>query len=156
MYPLTAALIVFLYGFLSDKVGRKITSIALLSITIITLALFVLGSYLAWNEYVLGLIIGLFLGAYWSNGDTLILMAGESAPTNLRASILSAQTLFYGVGMVLSQFLSGLILKSFPNVSLGLYSIVLAIPCFVASLFFLMTKVKETKGASVDQAVKQE
>jgi len=156
MYPITAALIVFLYGFLSDKVGRKITSIALLSITIVTLGLFVLGSYLGWNEYILGLIIGLFLGAYWSNGDTLILMTGESAPTNLRASIMSAQTLFYGVGMVLSQFLSGTIVKLLPNGFLGLYCIVLAIPCFIASLFFLMTKVKETKGASVDQAVKQE
>lgn len=156
MYPITAALIVFLYGFLSDKVGRKITSIALLSITIVTLGLFVLGSCLGWNEYILGLIIGLFLGAYWSNGDTLILMTGESAPTNLRASIMSAQTLFYGVGMVLSQFLSGTIVKLLPNGFLGLYCIVLAIPCFIASLFFLMTKVKETKGASVDQAVKQE
>ena len=43
-----------------------------------------------------------------------------------------------------------------PDGYLGLYCIVLAIPCFVTSLFFLMTKVKETKGASVDQAVKQE
>ncbi|MCI2111586.1 MAG: MFS transporter [Bacilli bacterium] len=158
MYPITAALIVFAYGFLSDKVGRKITSITLLAITIVSLSLFVLGAYLRWNEFALGLLIGLFLGAYWSNGDTLILMTGESAPTNLRASIMSAQTMFYGIGMVVSQGLGSIALKVFkmPASYIGLFSICLAIPCFVLSLVFLMGKVKETKGADVDKAVTQE
>lgn len=158
MYPLTAAAVVFAYGFLSDKVGRKITSITLLSITTVSFGLFVLGSYLGWNEWALGLIAGLFLGSYWSNGDTLILMTGESAPTNLRASVMSAQTAFYGVGMVLSMGISAIASSIFGDSKtwLGIYDICLAIPCFVLSLFFLMTKVKETKGASVDEAVKQD
>jgi MFS family permease len=159
MYPITASAVVFAYGFLSDKVGRKITSITLLCFTIVSLSLFILGSYLKWSEWVIGLLIGLFLGAFWSNGDTLILMTGESSPTNLRASIMSAQTMFYGIGMVLSQGISALVLTSSNKGSgtfLGIYCICLAIPCFVVSLFFLMTKVKETKGASVDAAVTQD
>lgn len=158
MYPITAAAIVFAYGFLSDKVGRKVTSITLLSITTVCFGLFVLGSFLRWNEWILGLVAGLFLGSYWSNGDTLILMTGESAPTNLRASVMSAQTGFYGIGMVVSMGISTLAGKIFGTTDkswLGIYDICLAIPCFVLSLFFLMTKVKETKGASVDAAVAQ-
>lgn len=158
MYPLTAALVVFAYGFLSDKVGRKITSITLLSLSVVSLTLFVIGAWQGWNEWFLGLVVGVFLGSYWSNGDTLILMTGESAPTNLRASVMSAQTMFYGVGMVASQGLGSLVLSLLHDNEgfIGLFAICLAIPCFVLSLFFLMTKVKETKGASVDEAVKQE
>lgn len=158
MYPITAAAVVFAYGFLSDKVGRKITSITLLSITIVALGLFVLGGYLKLSEWALGLLLGLFLGAYWSNGDTLILMTGESAPTNLRASVMSAQTMFYGIGMVVSQGIGTVVFK-FCHLSTaytGIFCIVIAIPCFVLSLIFLMSKVKETKGASVDEAVRQE
>lgn len=156
MYPITAALVVFIYGFISDKFGRKKTSIFLLSLCIVSLSLFVIGAWQGWNEWAIGLLIGVFLGSYWSNGDTLILMTGESAPTNLRASVMSAQTMFYGVGMVASQGIGSLVLHFISDSYMGLFAICLAIPCFVLSLFFLMTKVKETKGASVDQAVRQD
>lgn len=156
IFPVTCAVVVFAYGFLSDKVGRKITSIALLSLTIVGLTLLYVGSINGWNEWVLGVFIGIYLGAAWSNGDTLILMTGESAPTNLRASIMSAQTMFYGLGMVVSMGIGTLAVKYLPYAYIGLFCVILTIPCYLSSIIFLMTKVKETKGASIDNVVRQD
>jgi MFS family permease len=155
IFPLTCSAVVFAYGFLSDKVGRKITSIVLLATAIVGLSFLYVGQRLGWNEWVLGAFIGLYLGAAWSNGDTLILMTGESAPTNLRASIMSAQTAFYGVGMVLSMALGSLVLKHIDPNYIGLFCLCLMVPCYAASILCLMFKVKETKGASIDNVVVQ-
>jgi MFS family permease len=150
--------LIFAYGFLSDKVGRKITSIVLLSVATVSLLLLYLGAMNHWNEWLLGAFIGLFLAAYWSNGDTYMLMAGESCPTNIRASVMSAWTAAYGVGMVLSMLVGTLVTKHLPdgNVALGLFDILLAAPFFVLSIFFLLTKVKETKGAHLEDALSEE
>jgi MFS family permease len=114
-FPLSCAFVIVIYGFFSDKLGRKIASTSLLAISLISLALLVVGANAGWNPYVIGIFIGLFLGADWNNSDTLILMCGESAPTNLRASVLSVQTLFYGAGMVISQGLAGFVLDKLPS-----------------------------------------
>lgn len=153
IFPITCAAIVFGYGFLSDAKGRKVTSIFLLSISIASLLLLYFGAIYGWNEWLLGAFIGLFLGSYWSNGDIFMLMAGESAPTNLRASVMSAWTAAYGVGMVTSMLIGVLVVKFLPSnrYSLGLFCIILAIPCFVLSLVFLMLKVKETRGANFQE-----
>jgi MFS family permease len=155
IFPITCAAIVFAYGFLSDKIGRKITSIVLLSTATVSLLLLYFGAMYQWNEWLLGAFIGLFLGAYWSNGDTYMLMAGESCPTNMRASVMSAWTAAYGVGMVLSMLIGTLVVGKLPdgNWQLGLFCILLAVPFFVLSIFFLMGKVKETKGAHLEDAL---
>ena len=74
IFPITCSALVFAYGFLSDKVGRKITSIVLLATATVSLLLLYFGAMFKWNEWLLGAFIGLFLGAYWSNGDTYMLM----------------------------------------------------------------------------------
>src|SRR5574344_1135244 len=155
IFPITCAAIVFGYGFLSDAKGRKVTSIFLLSISIASLLLLYFGAIYGWNEWLLGAFIGLFLGAYWSNGDVYMLMAGESAPTNLRASVMSAWTAAYGIGMVSSMLIGTLVVGKLPdgNWQLGLFCILLAVPFFVLSIFFLMGKVKETKGAHLEDAL---
>jgi MFS family permease len=150
-FPLSCAFVIVIYGFFSDKLGRKIASTSLLAISLISLALLVVGANAGWNPYVIGIFIGLFLGADWNNSDTLILMCGESAPTNLRASVLSVQTLFYGAGMVISQGLAGFVLDKLPSTQwIGYFALLVAAPCFVLSSVFLWLKVKETKGASLD------
>lgn len=144
IFPLTAAAIVFVTGFFSDQMGRKPTSIVLLSISLLSLLFLVLGAAWRWNEWLLGAIIGLFLGSYWSNSDTLILMVGESSPTNLRASLLSAQTLFYGVGMVVSMLANTIAFRFLAENAIGVFCLVLAVPCFALSIVFLFLKVHET------------
>jgi hypothetical protein len=39
---------------------------------------------LGWNEFALGAIIGLFLGSYWSNSDTLISDGGRKLANQLK------------------------------------------------------------------------
>jgi MFS family permease len=150
-FPLSCALVIVVYGFLSDKMGRKVASTSLLGIALISLALLVIGANLQWDGYILGIFVGLFLGADWNNSDTLILMCGESAPTNLRASVLSAQTLFYGAGMIVSQGMATIVLKLIPDTSIGYFALGVAAPCFILSSVFLWLKVKETKGASLEE-----
>jgi MFS family permease len=94
--------------------------------------------------------VGFFLGADWNNSDTLILMCGESAPTNLRASALSVQTIFYGLGMVVSQGAATVVLKHIPTTAIGYWALGIAAPCFVLSSAFLWWKVKETKGSAIE------
>ena len=153
IFPITCAALVFSYGFLSDAKGRKVTSIFLLSVAIVSLLLLYFGAIYGWSEWLLGAFIGLFLGAYWSNGDVYMLMAGESAPTNLRASVMSAWTAAYGIGMVSSMLIGTLVTKFLPNnnYSLGLFCILLAVPFFAISIVFLMLKVKETRGANFQE-----
>lgn len=150
-FPLSCAFVIIVYGFFSDKMGRKATSISLLTISLVALALLVTGAHYSWNPYLLGIFIGFFLGADWNNTDTLILMCGESAPTNLRASVLSAQTVYYGVGMVASQGLASIILPKLDNTWIGYFALAIAVPCFILSGSFLLLKVKETKGASIKE-----
>jgi MFS family permease len=150
-FPLSCAAIIIGYGFLSDAMGRKIASTSLLVISLLSLGLLVLGSNLGWNPYVLGIFVGFFLGADWNNSDTLILMCGESAPTNLRASALSVQTIFYGLGMVVSQGAATVVLKLIPTTAIGYWALGIATPCFILSSTFLWLKVKETKGSAIEE-----
>ena len=148
-FPFTCALITMLYGFVSDKWGRKITSIVLLSSCTVFYLFLCLGLQFAWPTWLIGLVLGCLLGADWSNGDVLSLLAGESAPTNLRASIMASWSLFYGVGMILSQGLAALAPHVVGLKYLSLFYFFVCIPAWALSLFVLILKVKETKGMNL-------
>ena len=160
IFPLFTAIIVFAYGFLSDKVGRKLTSVVLLVVCFISLVMLVVGAYNHWNAYVIGIFIGCFLACSWSNGDTLMLICGESSPTNLRASILSGWTGAYGVGMVLSMALGSIIIGLIPEssmaIGLSIFCVSFAIPCYAASAILTMIFVKETKGVAINAIENEE
>ena len=162
--PISCGVITLAYGFVSDKIGRKMTCIILLAICAITFGLYVGGSLYNWPIWLMGLLVGLFLGAFWNTGDTLILMCGESSPTNLRASIISAQSAFYGAGMGISSLLGGLLLGPIENgfngetevANLSSYPIqlvtrmaIVGLSAMVISLVLLMIFVEETKNYTI-------
>lgn len=153
--PLGAGLLTIAYGFLSDLWGRKKTSILLLSSCLVFFSLFLVSVKYQWNSALIGISLGLYLAAYWGTGDTYIMMAGESAPTNLRASIMAAQSAFYGMGQGLSMGLSAILLGIFPTAknhdNLWIICLSIAVPCFILSLSFLMLKVKETRGIGLEE-----
>lgn len=148
-FPFSCALISAVYGFISDKFGRKITSIALLSVCALSYVGMCLSLYYSLPTWFIGILLGLVLGADWSNGDILSLLAGESSPTNLRASVMSAWSLFFGVGMILSQGFATLAPKLFGYTYLSLSYLCLSLPAMVISIVVLMSMVKETKGVSL-------
>ena len=152
-FPLSCAVLTLAYGFLSDKIGRKITTVILLAITAAAYGGFACGLINGWPAWSLGLFIGLFLGAFWSTGDTVIMMAGESSPTNLRASIMSAQSAFYGIGMGLSLVIGGVLTKIVPDAGRIVWILMIfAIPVYVIASIIMMIFVKETKGVDPDNA----
>ena len=149
-------MITFIYGFFSDWLGRKGTTVALLIVTALSYALFAYGVMNNWAEPILGLLIGAFLGAYWGAGDTIIMMVGESSPTNLRASIMTAQSAFYGIGMIASLLIGPRILgiagKDNANLSTALWVfLIFASIAYLASALLLIIFTKETKGAEVEE-----
>ncbi len=151
IFPFSCALISATYGFFSDKIGRKKTSILLCAICFISYLLLCLGLYFSWSPYLLGVILGLILGADWGNGDLLSLLASESSPTNLRSSVMASWSLFFGVGMILSQLFSTLAPRLFSTKYISLSYLLLTLPAMVISLFILMIFVKETKGVSLEE-----
>ncbi len=149
-FPFSCALITFGYGFLSDWIGRKKTSIVLLSFCTVCFVLEFIGLYFGWDAWIIGLLLGGVLGADWANGDVLSLMAGESAPTNIRASTMSAWSAFFGVGMILSYGISAIVPKIAGTTYLSLAYLCVSIPSWVISLIILMIFVKETKGVDIN------
>lgn len=152
MYPFTSALFQFINGFLSDKFGRKADACIMATAAFIFLILFYVGTYALWNPYIVGLLIGAFVGCSLAANDTLgSIMVGESAPTNLRSSILAAQTVFLGIGALLSGVISLVLISIFPsNAALPLICLGISVPGVLLSLILLYTKVGETKGISLD------
>jgi MFS family permease len=157
--PVGAGIVTLISGFLGDWIGRKKASIVLLSSCTVFFVLYVVGVQYTWNIYLIGSFLGLYLASYWVTGDTYIMMVGESSPTNLRASIMSAQSAFYGLGQGISYGLTAAIFGINKNLNIGWTCLIFALPFFVLTLTFLMLKVKETKATEIteaDAAVNQE
>jgi hypothetical protein len=77
--------------------------VAMASAAFICFAMFIFGSRMSWNPYIIGLCIGGYTGAFWAAGDLMGgIMAGESSPTNLRASVLSAASAMNVIGGMLA------------------------------------------------------
>ncbi len=154
-FPFSCAIVTFAYGFISDWIGRKKTSIVLLSSCTVFMVLEFLGLYYGWPDWIIGLLLGGVLGADWANGDVLSLMAGESCPTNIRASVMSSWSTFFGIGMILSFAISAIAPKIAGTTYLSLVYLCVSVPSWVISLFFLMIKVKETKGTDLNTKIGQ-
>lgn len=76
-------------------------------------------------------------------------MAGESAPTNIRSSVMSAWSTFFGIGMILSYGISVLVPKLAGTTYLSLAYLCISLPSWIISLIILMLFVKETRGVDI-------
>ncbi len=149
LFPIGSGLAQLSHGFIGDKWGRKTASIFVAVLTIASLVLFSVGAKNAWSPYIVGLFSGAAVGAFWSCGDIIGLMVSESAPTNLRSSIISTQLLAMGFGYVIA-YGGGLPLIAFlGNSAISKIVLCMALPGMILTLFILITKVKETKGADL-------
>lgn len=156
LFPVGSGLAQLVHGFISDKWGRKASSIVVATITIITLVLFSVGAKNAWSPYLVGLFSGASVGAFWSCGDIIVLMVSESAPTNLRSSIISTQFIAMGVGYAIAYGIGLPLIATLGNSAISKIVLGLALPGLILSLVVLVTKVKETKGANLEQVTGSE
>ena len=134
-------------GFISDKFGRKPVAVVMASLTLIGIVGFFLGITFAWNPVLVGIFTGMYAGGYWCTSDAMGgNMCAEASPTNLRASVLGAQSLCNMVGMGVSYPAMIVVSIIAGNGALGITCLLcVAVPLLAAILLF-SAKVAETKG----------
>lgn len=151
IFPLVNALVTFFSGFISDKLGRKKSCLVLCGISAIGLLTFVLGCYFGFNYWIVAIGYGVFIGGLWSVSDTVILvMSGESTPTELRSSVYGANGMVSGIGMLVGiiVMVAGMNIVGAENV--GLLSLVATFPFMILAMIMMMKNIKETSGADMN------
>ena len=148
IYPFFNGLVTILSGFFSDKLGRKKVCLILGSVTIIGLLMFVLSCRLGLGPIAAGISYGCSIGGLWSMSDTLILtMPAESSPSGMRSSVMGTISVLIGAGMFLGQTIF-IVCQNF--LPMDILFMIICLPFMALSLIILITKVKETKDADLD------
>lgn len=145
-YPIGCAVSQLIPGFISDKKGRRISAIAMSASALVLFLGFWLGAEHGMDPRIVGFLCGGSVGTFWANIDTISLMAGESTPTGIRSSMLSAIYLPLGIGIGISFGVSLPLEQILGNSKIGIIAFALAIPGLLADFLILTSKVKETTG----------
>ncbi len=158
--PVTAALLLFpvgcatsqlFMGFISDKWGRKPSAIVMAALSLVSFLVFFFGAKYGMNAYVVGLFCGSFIGSYYALNDVIIMMVGESSPTNLRSSTMSAQFIVTAAGVVVSFIVWLPISMVIGNQAIGITSLCLLVPGFIAALVIMWIFTADTKGVDMEK-----
>lgn len=148
MVPVVYATITFLSGFIADKAGRK-TTVTLFSATCVTgYILFVAGILCGWNPYLVGAFAGLYQGSYWIGRDYMNVMMTEKVPTDIRASVVGAEGLLVIIGLVVGY---GSIVLGITLLPIWWACLAVSVPMVVVAAVIFALRVKETKGANLDE-----
>ena len=151
LYPIGMALSQVIMGFISDKKGRKTAAITVATNCIVSFVIFTIGAKMNLNPSFVGFFCGAFVGSYYSTNDILIMMASESAPTNLRSSATSAQTVVGFVGYAIGFITNTILALIFGDGIIGTVALCLLVPSFIATLIALIKKTHDTKGIDLDK-----
>ena len=151
LYPFGMALSQVIMGFISDKKGRKAAAITVAVNCVVSFVIFALGARMNFlNPSIIGFFCGTFVGSYYSTNDVLIMMASESAPTNLRSSTTAAQTVVGFAGYAVG-FLTNMVLALiFGDGIIGTVALCLLVPSFVVTIYALIKKTHDTKGIDLE------
>ena len=134
-------------GFLSDRMGRKNTSILYSVISIAALIAFIFAARGGAPAAVVGILLGVSTGAYWTVGDQIALLMNESAPTGIRGSVTAAAGLIQVVIAIVAMVFAGIMIRF---VEVGIFCVVYGAVILALATVFLVFKVKETKGVDMD------
>lgn len=148
MVPVIYASITFLSGFIADKLGRKVTVTAFSVTCVLGYILFVAGILLGWNPYLIGAFAGLYQGSYWIGRDYMNVMMTEKVPTDIRASVVGAEGLLVIIGLVVGY---AAIIVGITLIPIWWACLAVSIPAVSVAAIMFALKVKETKGASLDE-----
>ncbi len=151
MFPVGCAVSQVIMGFISDSKGRKAAAMVTAFDCLVTFLLFYIGSKMAWNPYIVGFFCGACIGSYYSTNDVIIMMIGESAPTNLRSSIMSAEFVVVALGVVVSFGVGLPLVTVLGNSFMGIVAFALTVPGFIAALIAMALKTHDTKGIDLDK-----
>ena len=150
MFPIGSAVAQVLMGFVSDSKGRKTAAIVTAVNCTLAFIGFAVGSRAAWPPYLVGFLCGACIGSSYATNDVLIMMIGESSPTNLRSSTMSAQFIVTAVGVVISYAVGLPTISVLGNSAAGAVSFALLVPGYIAAFFALVRKTHDTRGIDMD------
>ena len=150
LFTIGSALAQVIMGFVCDGKGRKAAAITMSSLCILSFLGFFIGSKMGLSPYIVGLLCGACIGSYYSTNDILIMMIGESTPTNLRSSTISAQYVVTAAGVVFSYGVGLPLLNALGNSAAGTVLLCMTLPGFIISLLTLCTKTHDTTGINMD------
>ncbi len=150
LFPLGLAVSQVIMGFVSDWKGRKTAAVTTAANCLASFIIFSLGARLGWSPALVGFFCGAAIGSYYSTNDVIIMMVGESAPTNLRSSCMSAQFIVTAVGFALSFILSMPFTLTIGNTAMAACCLALLVPGFAAALVLLIKKTHDTTGIDMD------
>lgn len=146
--PVVYAVLTLFSGFVADFIGRKKTIIIAGILCAIGFILFAAGINKLWNPYLIGGICGLYQGCYWIGRDYMNIMMTEKVPTDIRASVVGAEGLLTIIGLAVGYVLT---IVGMLVMEVWLTCLLVAIPCVIVAIIILALKVKETKGANLDE-----
>lgn len=149
-FTIGSAVAQVLMGFICDGKGRKTAAIVMASLCTASLIIFFAGANLGWPAWLVGLFCGACIGSYYSTNDVIIMMIGESSPTNLRSSTISAQALVMGMGVIFCYIVGIPLVTVLGNSFAGIISLCMAAPGFVVALILLCKKTHDTTGIDMD------
>ena len=151
LYPIGMALSQVIMGFISDKKGRKAAAITVATNCVVSFVVFALGARMNFlTPEIIGFFCGVFVGSYYSTNDVLIMMASESAPTNLRSSATAAQTVVGFAGYAIGFIINMILALVFGDSVIGTVALCLLVPSFVVTLIALIKNTHDTKGIDLD------
>ncbi|MBE6804322.1 MAG: MFS transporter [Ruminococcaceae bacterium] len=148
MVPVIYATITFLSGFVADKFGRKATVTGFSITCVVGYILFVVGILNGWEPYLIGSFAGLYQGSYWIGRDYMNVMMTEKVPTDIRASVVGAEGLLVIIGLVVGYALA---IVGMLFMDIWWACLAIAIPTVSIAAIMFTLKVKETKGANLDE-----
>ena len=148
MVPVIYATITFLSGFIADKFGRKATVTGFSITCVVGYILFVVGILNGWEPYLIGSFAGLYQGSYWIGRDYMNVMMTEKVPTDIRASVVGAEGLLVIIGLVVGYALA---IVGMLFMDIWWTCLAIAIPTVSIAAIMFTLKVKETKGANLDE-----
>ncbi len=151
MFPVGCAVAQVIMGFISDSKGRKAAAMVTAFDCLVTFILFAVGAKMAWTPYLVGFLCGACIGSYYSTNDVIIMMIGESAPTNLRSSIMSAEFVVVALGVVVSFGVGLPIVTILGNTLMDTVAFALTVPGFIGALCVLAFRTHDTKGIDLDK-----
>lgn len=149
LFSLGSSIFQLFPGFLADKFGRKKTAIIMSCVLLVSYLIYYIGANNAISPYIVGFFCGAAVGSYWYTSDLVGLMLSESAPTNLRASIIAVQPLVSGSIFFFAMAAAMILPNIFGDSSIGLISMCIVVPGMVLGLILMAWKVKETKGVDM-------
>lgn len=156
LFPIGSAIAQVIMGFVSDLKGRKAAAITVAANCLVSFLVFTIGAKTNLNPYIVGFFSGAFVGSYYSTNDVLIMMASESAPTNLRSSTSSAQTVVGFIGYAIAYMVYIPVTMIFGNASIATVALCLLVPSFVMTLIALIKNTHDTKGVDLDKVTGME